>query len=151
MRVQVDRAELNLGTLTSELGKLDTELKRVTAPNERSEPERLRKECRMQCDALALQLQQPVAASTAAGFPAAVGDLKEFLAALRSALAAVPVYARKQVQSGFYVPPPEFGQVLQHLTRGGGKAKSVFVHGAPGLGKSAMAREVENCYHKVCA
>lgn len=41
--------------------------------------------------------------------------------------------------SSFYKPPSEWPTVLQHMLAKPPVARHLFVHGAPGIGKSAMS------------
>lgn len=96
--------------------------------------------CQEHEDALAAAQQRGEQPSAAA-----LQTYRQCMADLRSDLEAVPEYGRKKMQTGVYVPPREFQSVLELLNAGSNTA--VYVHGSPGLGKSAMARHLEDRYH----
>lgn len=128
-----------LANYRAELDRAERELDDVVAPNALAEPRRAAAQCR---DALAKL-------DPAAAVPAFVEAL---FAKLRAAVKAIPPSARRAPlrNDARYVPPPELEAVLQHL-RGpgteGGARQPVWLFGAPGLGKTALACALHDRYH----
>lgn len=140
------RTERALADCAVILKNLEADLQGVTAPNAREDPQRQLQECSDLREDLARRLQAPVAPSTAAGVERDLQELQQRVEAVRAALGAVPAYARKTPETvRVYVPPPEFQAVMELLIQ----QKPVLLTGSPGLGKSAMTRELEVSYHRV--
>jgi hypothetical protein len=130
----------------AELAAIERKLDKVVVPNALAVPQRIARQCR---DALA----STGASSSAA--PASPGDLKALFAKLRGAVEAIPPTAYRAAprnNPGLYVAPPELEAVVQHVCSGGAGGiapRPVLLHGAPGLGKSALARALHDRYHAV--
>ena len=81
---------------------------------------------------------------------AALKYAEERLAELTAAVQAIPSFARRRRlgKARLFVPPPELAIIVQHICSGYGAA-TVWLHGAPGQGKSALAKGLHDHCHDV--
>lgn len=139
-------AEDVLSAFDTELTALESTLATIVAPTACADLKQLADVCR---SGLESARQSPGGASTPG-----TEVLEEHFAALRAAVEAVPHIAFSAPLNTLdtYVPPPEFDTILQHLRfrpADGPAPRTVWLHGAPGLGKSALCRALYDHYHTV--
>jgi len=136
-----------LDNYTAELAGLKGKLSKVIAPSAFAELQRIATQCH---EALASARE-----SSAGATPVSSGTFEKLFEKLHCAVEAIPKAAlwAPLHHNARYVPPSEFEIVAQHVCSSGdgGFTLPILLHGAPGLGKSALARALHDRYQSVRA
>jgi transcriptional regulator with AAA-type ATPase domain len=142
----VVQVKFSLADYAAELTTIERNLSKVVALNALLVPQRIA----LQCRGALTSAEEASADATAASS----GTLEVLFAKLRLAVKSIPhtAFQAQRKGSDLYVPPPELEDVVQYVCSGGAGGiapRPVLLHGAPGLGKSALVRALHDRYHAV--